>query len=614
MRILYFLLLLLGIGTASAQTITHGPIVGAVGTTSARVYVRTSAAAQCSVLVSTSASSFAGAAAVALTTESAKDFGAIADITGLTAATTYYYKVTSGGNDISSVQSFSTFPEPTANPDFTFAFGSCQKMNAGLPPDEPIYDQILAAHPSFFLQCGDWGYPDTTENAANRENVFSADANRVLAAYHARYSSPRFKSLAAATPLSYIWDDHDYINNNASGTTYSAQDAGGIYYEQTFPPQARANTINLYQQHFPHYPLTSNAAQGAYHSIRYGSAEVFVTDNRADRSPNYNCLVRSADTVYSYQEPAGHTILGTEQKQWLEQGIRNSSAKWIFVVGGVAFNMGYRKLISTMSGNAELQKFSSPLLPAGRSPMDMLDGTVDTWSGFQTDQNWLKALSDEMRAQGKILVFLSSDSHTSAIDDGTNSGIPELMSGNLAIDNSKLAQMMKDAPTLLAVLGLNITVDLNVWNAGGQGLGNSNFNHAYGKLEVHGRDSLRMSIVDVNGETVAWLVLGPNGERQASGVTGIDSPVNIGNVYTLYPNPATTSVTLRVNEPALLQGGATLQVYNTAGLLVYTHTGQVPAAAGASITIPTPQLPAGMYYTVVRTSRGLLTKSFQVQR
>jgi len=83
------------------------------------------------------------------------------------------------------------------------------------------------------------------------------------------------------------------------------------------------------------------------------------------------------------------------------------------------------------------------------------------------------------------------------------------MSGNLAKENSQLA-------SLIHSLGFEL------WNSGGQGLGNSNFNEAFGKVEVFGADSVRLSIVDLHGVKVAsktipannTVVYQPDAERQ----------------------------------------------------------------------------------------------------
>ena len=65
---------------------------------------------------------------------------------------------------------------------------------------------------------------------------------------------------------------------------------------------------------------------------------------------------------------------------------------------------------------------------------------------------------------------MSGDTHTAAIDDGTNGGLPELMAGALEQANSKLVAIMD-------FLGFRI------WNGGGQTLG-TGFDDAYGRVTV----------------------------------------------------------------------------------------------------------------------------------
>jgi hypothetical protein len=86
------------------------------------------------------------------------------------------------------------------------------------------------------------------------------------------------------------------------------------------------------------------------------------------------------------------------------------------------------------------------------------------------------------------VIWLSGDSHTSVINDDKNAGFPELMAGNLRQTNSRLAWLMNNAGPLTSTFcpQANLSQSFALWNAGGQGLGNTNFNNAYGRIEVFG--------------------------------------------------------------------------------------------------------------------------------
>jgi hypothetical protein len=114
------------------------------------------------------------------------------------------------------------------------------------------------------------------------------------------------------------------------------------------------------------------------------------------------------------------------------------------------------------------------------------------------------------------VIWLSGDSHTSAINDDKNAGFPELMAGNLRQTNSRLAWLMANAGPLTSTFcpQANLSQSFALWNASGQGLGNTNFNNAYGRIDVFGQDSVRLSLVDTAGIAIANLTL-PNSSSSA---------------------------------------------------------------------------------------------------
>jgi hypothetical protein len=83
------------------------------------------------------------------------------------------------------------------------------------------------------------------------------------------------------------------------------------------------------------------------------------------------------------------------------------------------------------------------------------------------------------------------------------------MAENLGQTNSRLASLMSTfCPQA------NLSQSFALWNAGGQGLGNTNFNDAYGRMEAFGEDSVRLSLVDTAGLVIASLTL-PNSSSSA---------------------------------------------------------------------------------------------------
>lgn len=110
------------------------------------------------------------------------------------------------------------------------------------------------------------------------------------------------------------------------------------------------------------------------------------------------------------------------------------------------------------------------------------------WFAFPESQ--VKLLNFCRENKIRNVIALSGDAHTAAIDNGKNAGFPELMAGGLAQKNSKLAAIIKN------------NLRMNLWNQGGQGIGNNNYNDAYGKVTVHGDSTVTLAAIDKYGTTI----------------------------------------------------------------------------------------------------------------
>ncbi|MCS6905796.1 MAG: alkaline phosphatase D family protein [Bacteroidia bacterium] len=553
---------LLGIQVVLAQTITHGPVVGGVTHNSARIWLRTSEPAAFTILLEEE--SGGSVKEISKSTQANQDNSTIVDINNLAANKNYNYRIRIS-DKLSEKYSFRTFPTPGTPSNFSFAFGSCHGYSTS-PIPEPVFTTLLGHKPLLVLDLGDWGYPDITDNYPQDSNFFALDYNKIIESYRVRYSGAEIKKLMEGTPLSYVYDDHDYMNNNSSEYSCSYI-LNNSFLEVGFPRYARRNIIDAYTKFFPHYPLP-DTSRGVYHKITCGNVDIFFIDNRASRSPNHNALKRRGNK-YTYAPPIGHSMLGATQKQWLLEELKNSKAHWKFIAGGVAFNKGYRRLIKEFTENDALLQQLRLLPPQllqqipGGGIEGLLSATVDTWAGFAQEQD--EILDFIKKNNIKNVIFLSGDSHTSAIDDGTNAGIPELMSGNFSQNNSRLASFMANAKNLPFV-GSLIKEDLNIWNAGGQGLGNQNFEAAFGKVEIFGNDSCRLSIVDVNNTVVAKLTLCKDG-KPCNTTSRSRNLTLLTYALELYPNPAENTITLLNRQNQKLPEEAQLLILDINGKL-----------------------------------------------
>ncbi|NUM78112.1 alkaline phosphatase D family protein, partial [candidate division KSB1 bacterium] len=268
-----------------------------------------------------------------------------------------------------------------------------------------------------------------------------------------------------------------------------------------------------------------NAQGGIWHKFTCGNADVFMLDTRSQRNPNLDAFVYNpvTDSIEfapdeSHSMLAGYSDLpGEDQMDWLLRELRASTADWKFIVTTVPFNRGLRAVIDLSVALQDSIVFvpdygSGSLLRVGL-------GMADKWVGFPADQERLLQFIDDN--QIKNVIMLSGDTHTAAIDDGRNAGLPELMAGALEQSNSRLV-------LLLELFGFNI------WNGGGQNLASGNFNDAYGRVTVFGADSVLLEIVDEFGARVAGKTI-----RAASGtaVTSIAKTPGSFQLLQSFPNP-----------------------------------------------------------------------------
>src|SRR5690242_18219370 len=98
MKILTTLLLITIATITFSQTLTHGPVVGAVTDSSCRVFVRTSAATAFTVDVSTTYAFLSIAATATGNTNGAADNVGSVTITGLSPYQAYFVRVSIGGS------------------------------------------------------------------------------------------------------------------------------------------------------------------------------------------------------------------------------------------------------------------------------------------------------------------------------------------------------------------------------------------------------------------------------------------------------------------------------------------------------------------------------------
>ena len=238
------------------------------------------------------------------------------------------------------------------NPDFTIAFGSCNKTS--LP--NLLWDDIVAAQADVFIWGGDIVYADTDR------------MEKLQAYYNALEDLPGYKKLKQTTPIIGTWDDHDYGLND-----------GGVHFK------AKAGSQQLFLD-FMEVPKESprRLQEGVYAAHKYETKQgktikVLVLDTRyfrSDLTPDLKTSKRFKPNPYGQG-----TILGEAQWEWLEKELSDPQAHYNVIVSSVQF-------LSSEHG-------------------------FECWGNFPHEVDKLEQLL--LKTQAKNVFILSGDRHISEI-------------------------------------------------------------------------------------------------------------------------------------------------------------------------------------------------------
>src|SRR5262245_31668450 len=120
---IYIFVQLIGAGLLSAQTLTHGPVVGGVTSSTAKVFVRTDQSASVQIRYGTDPTLQTYSSSSTVNSSKLSDYTEIIGLSRLKAETTYYLNpVVNGVGQLSApFPSFKTFAPASARRDFSFA-------------------------------------------------------------------------------------------------------------------------------------------------------------------------------------------------------------------------------------------------------------------------------------------------------------------------------------------------------------------------------------------------------------------------------------------------------------------------------------------------------------
>ncbi len=590
MKLLSFALSCFVAVSGFAQFITHGPVVGGVTSTTARMYVRTTQAMALTVELSADSMFASGVITVTDSTVASRDSSVIIPISGLQPYTTYYYRVKNQGVTDTLSGHFITFPNPDEEGHYEWVVVSCQEYGT--------YNAFNAIHdqqPALLLHTGDWTYPDYMIPGDYR-----TDWAKVQQSYRMRYSEKNMPKVLRSTVTDYVVDNHDGAGarDNVQSPNFYIDSLGNVVNYISYDPvpaQGFKNVFDGYYENFPAFKMV-DSTQGMYHSYKYGNAEVFFVDvrncgNGLDSTFRYDSVQN-----YWYLDPRpGQTLLGQQQLAWLKNGLKNSTADWKFIVSGVMFNRKFRKIIEFAM---VLQNAQFAIGGQSGTGFRLAHSLAWNWAGYPAEQD---GLIDYLNDEGiEDVIVLSGHVHTNVMDDGFNSGLPELNTGPVAGTGPELTYYVD---SLMQAFGQGAAID-SLWNGGGQGVNNKNFNSGFGKIEIFGQDSVVLQTIDENNVVVSSMTL-----QHSSKVTSV-SPMEQQPecvIESLFPNPAKDKLQVRFCDSYTPK--------STDGAFMVSISGQIfPVAlnGGKKAAVNLDHLGAGYYFFVYDFGSDIYTQPVEV--
>ncbi|MEN2992262.1 MAG: alkaline phosphatase D family protein [Bacteroidia bacterium] len=496
------------------------------------------------------------------------------ELTDLKPSTRYTYTVRLSKGD--SVQG--TFYTPPLQP-LRVAFISCNELGPQAKRQQAIYQQIAKVQPHLIIHLGDWGYPDTTEpNFPPGTRFFPYRWENLVQLYAARYNESYIQSLLRAAAWAYLYDDHDYVADN-TGKNYRAQYRTlslpvGDY---PFDPRYRQHAMEAYRQFFPHYPLPA-PEEALFQSFRWGDVEFFFLDTRSARTGTMRVFELGELGRYYFRPKPEITLLGAQQREWLLDALRRSTAKWKIILSGVTYNRNLRLFIEQVLTlpNQEFRYFGGLY----KVPAIFIAGFIaDTWGGYPADQDSLLAWCWRHGIRGVVIV--SGDTHVATMEDGTMGGFPELMTGGIGKVSKRSYLLAKK-------------LRIGIFNRGAQGLTTKAFRPAFGLAEFYA-DSAHFQIIDAKGEIVGQMTCRAQDLPLPPALWDRLTASNGGLIFHLEPIGG-RKYKLRWLLPRELPSQLTFRLYNAQGEKVWEAPTKPAAYWQAQKVLELPAVPSGTYF------------------
>jgi alkaline phosphatase D len=319
-------------------------------------------------------------------TAEASDHTVRTDVSGLQAATTYWYRFTAGAAT-SPVGRTRTLPSGSVD-QLRIAYFSCERFVHGYYTAHADL-AALALDPAtdvdLVICLGDYVYEAGPADDVTVDGRVDPDAAQVTIEdfrrqYHLYRTDLDLQAMHAAYPVVGIFDNHDGLSSPADP---SGPGAIAAFFEQM---PVRVNSSEPTRQ---------------YRSLVLGDlAEIFLLDERQYRDEEPSDEKGNAIGTTSIDQPLmvepGRTMLGDAQVAWLKGGLAASGAAWK-IIGSQLMFAPLRSQVMADQQDDDLQR------NAGRYV------NLTQWDGYQAER---RVLVDHIHDEGvEDVMAIAGDTH-----------------------------------------------------------------------------------------------------------------------------------------------------------------------------------------------------------
>jgi alkaline phosphatase D len=279
-------------------SLVHGPMLGDISESSARIWVRTAKSTTVTAVVTQVTWAVEDALRFTAKSSAKTDHTAVIQVTGLKPGGLYQYYIEIDGKKVAKSDGSILTLGGVHGKKFSIAFGG----GAGYTPwYERMWTTIQNHDLRAMLLLGDNVYIDTPEVPETQQYC-----------YYRRQSQPEFREFMANIPVYAVWDDHDFGDNDCHGSP-------GI---DDIP--WKPAVLQEFRNNWPNPAFGGgDKAPGIWFDFHMDDVQFFMLDTR---------FYRTADKQ----------MLGPVQLKWLKDGLKNSKATFKVICTSVPMMPGVK--------------------------------------------------------------------------------------------------------------------------------------------------------------------------------------------------------------------------------------------------------------------------------